>query len=339
MFCYRESERSAATWQRHLAPFSNLEFVVSDGARGIATAVRQCAASRRPDEPALVHGLDVFHTLREASRILATRWRQAEKTFAAGEAADELVARAQRKGDDARRVAGHARGAWSRVTRQLAEIEDLTHAYERAREALEIFRPDGQLNDRAWAESELAAVTARLAGPDWRKFRKVLCDHRTLTFLDRMHQRLAEAEPDAALRAAMVWRWRLRHRRQYDAPGDSPLGLVESVARNRPLDEAETQSYRRVADVLETTVRASSCVEGMNSVLRMQQGRHRKMTQRLLDLKRLYWNTRPFQTGARRGKSPYQLLSLSLPSHEFWQLLNSDLAQPTQKVSIYRVAG
>lgn len=296
MFCRRESDRSAATWKRNLTPFQALEFAVSDGAKGIATAVRELAASRLPGEPALVQGLDVFHTLREARRILATMWRRAEKAFAAGEAADEAVAQAKEQGLDARTAAGEARSVWTQASRQLATVERLDHAYQRARVALGIFRPDGQLNDRAWAQRELAAVAAELAGPDWQKFRNVLRDHRTLAFLDRMHQRLAEAEPDAKLRAAMVWRWRLRHRRQYDAPGDSPLALVEAAARDRSMDGSETVSYRRVADVLETTVRASSCVEGMDSVLRMQQGRHRKMTQGMLDLKRLYWNTRPFRT-------------------------------------------
>ncbi len=56
--------------------------------------------------------------------------------------------------------------------------------------------------------------------------------------------------------------------------------------------------------MLWTTVRASSVVEGINSVLRMQQGRHRKMTPGMLDLKRLYWNCRRLQTGKRRGRCP-----------------------------------
>ncbi len=51
--------------------------------------------------------------------------------------------------------------------------------------------------------------------------------------------------------------------------------------------------YRKVAGTLRTTVRASSAVESVNSVLRMHQSRHRNLGQGLLDLKRLYWNTRP----------------------------------------------
>ena len=68
--------------------------------------------------------------------------------------------------------------------------------------------------------------------------------------------------------------------------------------------------------------RASSCVEGLNSVVRMQQSRHRKMTQGLLDLKRLYWNLRKFRTGRRKKTSPYERLGVSLPPNlSWWQLL------------------
>ena len=67
--------------------------------------------------------------------------------------------------------------------------------------------------------------------------------------------------------------------------------------------------------------RASSLVECVNSVVRMQQARHPKMTQGLLDLKRLYWNRRRFRTGRRKGQTPYGLLGLDLPELSFWEFL------------------
>jgi hypothetical protein len=41
------------------------------------------------------------------------------------------------------------------------------------------------------------------------------------------------------------------------------------------------------------------------------------MTQGLLDLKRLYWNLRPFHTGCRKDQAPYGLLGLKLPDLTF----------------------
>ena len=87
-------------------------------------------------------------------------------------------------------------------------------------------------------------------------------------------------------------------------------------------------SYRRVWQVLRQTVRASRAVECMNSVLRMHQGRHRTLRQGLLDLKRLYWNSRPFREGKRKGRSPDELLGLKLPSSDFLDLLKMPVPEP-----------
>jgi hypothetical protein len=62
-------------------------------------------------------------------------------------------------------------------------------------------------------------------------------------------------------------------------------------------------------------------VECLNSVARMQQARHRKMTQGLLDLKRQYWNRRRFRIGRRKGQTPYGLLGLKVPELSFWEFL------------------
>jgi hypothetical protein len=53
----------------------------------------------------------------------------------------------------------------------------------------------------------------------------------------------------------------------------------------------------------------------------MQQARHRKMTQGLLDLKRLSWNLRRFRTGRRKDQTPYGLLGLKVPDLSFWEFL------------------
>ena len=96
--------------------------------------------------------------------------------------------------------------------------------------------------------------------------------------------------------------------------------LVQQVVCQK-LDANWRESYAAVSRVLRGTVRASSAVECMNSVLRMHQSRHKTVTQGLLDLKRLYWNCREFREGKRRGRCPYELLGLKLPSYRFWDLL------------------
>ena len=338
VFCRATADRKAATWDEQLVPFTHLEFAVSDAAKGIAKAVTQRAMARRDDPavPPLEHGLDVFHTAMEAHRVLARPWRRAEAAWEKAEAADAELALAKRQGIDARGRAQTARAAWQRASAALAEAERLESAWGRAAAALELFDGDGRLNDRTRATAAIAVALKDLTGPEWSKVRNVLNDPRSLAFLDRMHRRLEEAEPRPEWREAMAWRWWLRHGRV--GASDPITELLRGVARGRTLDEEERASYERVAAVLGDTVRASSAVECMNSVLRMQQTRHRRMTQPMLDLKRLYWNCRPFRSGPRKDTCPYRALGLELPTYDFWELLHTDPARLTQQLSTQRDA-
>jgi hypothetical protein len=334
VFCHKATDRTAEAWEQQLVRFPHLEFAISEAAKGIASAVARRAAARRndPTAPALEQGLDVFHTAMEANRVLARHWRQAEAAWEKAEQADAQVAEAKHQGIDARGPAGPARVAWSQAIASFEKAAHRESAWKRARAALDLFGPDGRLNDRPRATDEIVAAVQDLTGPEWSKVRHFLTDPRSLSFLDRMHRRLKAVEPRPDGREAMAWRWWLRHGRP--EPSDPVTELVvRGVARDRPLDAEEQASYERVAAVLRDTFRASSAVECMNSVLRMQQSRHRRMTQPLLDLKRLYWNCRAFRSGPRKDRCPYRALGLELTTDNFWDLLHTDPARVTQKLS------
>ncbi len=338
VFCENAADRKAETWEKQLAPFDRLEFAVSDAAKGIAKAVSDLARARRedPKAPALEHGLDVFHTPMEARRTLTRHWRRVEAAWEKAEAADLEVARSKQQGIDARGVARSAQAAWCRATALFEQTERLEGAWRRAHAALDLFRADGRLNDRGHARAEIAEALKGLTGPDWSRVRTFLNDARGLSFLDRMQRRLELAEPDAGRREAMAWRWWLLHRR---VPWSHPLmRLVRAVGRECELDGPEQASYDRVSAVLLDTFRASSAVECMNSVLRMQQSRHKVMTQPMLDLKRLYWNCHQLRSGPRKKACPYQVLGLELPTYDFWTLLQADPKDLTQRLSTTRNA-
>jgi hypothetical protein len=338
VFCRNTADRKAETWVEQLARFDRLEFAISDAAQGIAKAVSDLARARRedPEAPVLEHGLDVFHTTMEARRVLARDWRRVEAAREKAEAADLEVARSRQQGIDGRGVARSAQVAWGRATALFEQSERHDAAWGRAHAALDLFRADGQLNDRGHAEAEIAEALKGLTGADWSKVRHFLNDSRSLSFLDRMQRRLELAEPDAGWREAMAWRWWLVQRR---AMGSDPLmRLVRAVGRECELSEPEQASYDRVSAVLRDTFRASSAVECMNSVLRMQQSRHKVMTQAMLDLKRLYWNCHEFHSGPRKKACPYQVLGLSLPTYDFWTLLQTDPKELTQRLSTARNA-
>jgi len=344
------ADRSGSTWTKALQGFDALEQAVVDGGRGLQRGLVDFQKQREnAGNTATVEvSLDVFHTKQEAQRVLRKLWNRVESQWARAEEADRQVERAWRNGGDRRGFGGAAARAWKKVERLMDRYDRAAGAWKRIEAALELFRPDGRLNDHAWAAGEITAAVKELDGPEWGKVRRTLADRRSLTFLDRMQRQLAAAEPRAELREALLRRWWLRRqaatmgtdrRLVADAPGGGrwlAAALVQTEYCRKWAANWE-ESYRRVAAVLRHTVRASSAVECMNSVLRMHQGRHRTVTQPMLDLKRLYWNCRPFHSGKRKGRSPYELLGLRLPTTDWWQLLHTPLGDLTQQLSTSEV--
>jgi hypothetical protein len=334
VFCHNAADRSAASWHERLAPFTALEFATSDAAGGIASGLDRVVEQRRSagQTTPLARGLDLFHTAREARSVLKKAWQKAEASWAKAEAADARLACSKRRGLDARGVAKAAAAAWRRAIRVLEDTGRQEAAWQRARAALDLFDAQGRLNDRTRATAEIATALTNLDGVEWKAVRNFLRDPRSTAFLDRMHEQLAEAEPRPEWRLAMAWRWWGRHRRA-GRSADPRIELIQALAWDRRLGEAEQESYARVSVVLGGTVRASSAVECMNSVLRMQQTTHKRMTQAMLDLKRLYWNCHRLKSGKRKDGCPYQHLGLTLPSFDFWELLQADPGRLTQELS------
>jgi hypothetical protein len=332
----RTADRSGTTWHRVLRPFQNVEMAVSDAGTGLQKGLRDWDAERqRAGAPAVQSSLDIFHTDKEAQPVLASNWKKAEALWERAEACDRKVAQCEQQGRDARGAVCAARCAWQTAQNAFHAAEAEDAVWDRAKTAFSLFLPDGTLNTEASARKELQAIGNLLPGDRWAKVRRMLEDPRALTFLTRMQEQLDLTEPNAALRAELLrLKWlRAKFRDpQNDAARLTSLIAVQETICYKLCPDWNT-SYECLAQVLQTTVRASSAVECMNSVIRMHQARHRNLTQPLLDLKRLYWNTRRFRAGKRKATSPYTLLGLKLPVMDFWSLLNTDLPTLTQQLS------
>ncbi len=107
--------------------------------------------------------------------------------------------------------------------------------------------------------------------------------------------------------------WGLEHGRRTGPRLGTAVVLRVACAR---LAKDWATAYARVIAALGRVVRASSAVVCVNSVLRMQQARHRTLSQEMLGLERLYWNCRAFRSGKPPGKCPYQLLGASWPTYD-----------------------
>jgi hypothetical protein len=323
----KADDRSGATWAKALRDWPAPSYVTADAGTGLQAGIAAVQQERQANgKPALENGLDVFHTTHEARRVLRQSWSHVDRSWEQAEAATRRVEQAQRQGQDARGVAAVARSAWKKAEAAFRQYERSEAGWKMAQGALSVFRPEGHLNDRAWAEQQIALALPVLSGREWSKVRGFLQAKETLTFLDRLHRQLREAVPEDQWRAELVRLWWLRRHRPRANTAGAVAGAghvahrVQQVVCQK-VDANWRQSYQTVARVSRLTVRASSAVECMNSVLRMHQSRHKTVKQGLLDLKRLYWNCRAFREGKRRGRCPYEHLGLKLPSYRFWDLL------------------
>ena len=300
--------RDGITWAAELERWPAMRSVVRDGGTGLSRGIALVRARRREREGAdLEDGLDVFHTLREGGRALRATWAQASRALERAEAAQR---RFDERGRQGQSNSGHG-----------APLQRLWTA----------------------AEAVLAASLPDLAGAAWAKTRRLLSRPESFTFLDQAACRLAELGLEPAMLSALLDLEGLR-RQPWRLQGSTPAAAASrglALARVVQLEKTSPQWRDQAASVhrvLRGVWRASSLVECVNSVARMQQSRHRKMTQGLLDLKRLYWNLRRFRTGDRKGQTPYGLLGLKVPELSFLELLKLTPEQLREKLSVQRDA-
>ena len=89
--------------------------------------------------------------------------------------------------------------AWRKAERLFDEAVQAEAAAQQIETALAVFRPQGTLNDRQGAQGQLDDAMRGLAGPEWGKVRRLLCDQRTLRPLDWVHEQLAQAVAEPLL--------------------------------------------------------------------------------------------------------------------------------------------
>ena len=320
--------RDGEQWDKELQQLPNLEHLVRDGGKGLQNGLARVNARRQEQQQEPIsEQLDHFHTLREGRRALRKTQAKAERAWTAAEEADKKQARQRRQGESETGYATQAVLKWQKAEAAFHDWERDESVLEQIRQALLPFTAEGEPNSRERAMAAVQALAEQLQGEQWDKFKRQLRQPETYTYLDRLKGKNDELAVPQEVKEAVVQSEGIRHNPQL-LRGEGPkqaamrgMLLVCSVVIAQAGDVGQ-QALAAVRQALRCLGRASSCVEGLNSVVRMQQGRHRKMTQELLDLKRLYWNLRPFRTGRRKNTCPYQRLGVPLPPDLFWwQLL------------------
>jgi hypothetical protein len=313
--------RDGVTWAEEFARLPALVAVVRDDGTGLGRGVKLERARRRSAGlPDLDDTLDVFHTIREGGRALRTTWGAATRALERADVSQKELDRLGRQGRSRQGYGTATHRLWDQAERLWDQAAAAETAWERARSAFEFFTPEGRLNDRAQAEVIVAATLPHLSGQAWAKTRRLLLRRESFTFLDQVQGRLAELGLDADVLSALLDLEGLRRQPRRLSATTRVWASVRTARLTKACPDWHEEA-RRVRVVLRGVWRASSLVECVNSVVRMQQTRHRVMTQGLLDLKRLYWNLRRFRAGRRKGQTPYGLLGLRLPELSFWEFL------------------
>jgi hypothetical protein len=323
----RADNRDGQTWAAQLRTLTAAEQITADGGKGLRKGVALVSAERQQAGlTPLYDQRDHFHILHRARRVRRGARYQATQALQRAERAQAAYDQAGRAGVPRSPMQGRLLNqAWAKAGRAFDRWTAQEAADQRLSAALSLVTPDGMLNAPARAAAEVQAALAGQTGDDWQRARRLLTSA-AYTFLDRLHSQLAALPIAAELRQAAVRAEALR-RRPEARRGNTPAAaaargalLVASVTLALA-QRAGEQAVTLVRGVLDGAWRSSSLVEGINSVLRMHQRRHKRLTQELLDLQRLYWNVHEFRAGKRKRSSPYGRLGLVLPRGGWWALL------------------
>ena len=326
--------RDGEQWAKELQTLSNLEHLVRDGAKGIENGLALVNARRQEEDQrrrrrreAIGGQLDHFHTLREGRRALRKSQGKAERAWTAAEEADKKRRRQRRRMKAETGYATQAVLAWRRAEQAFHQWESDEAVLEQIRQALRPFTPEGELNSRQRAERSVSELSGRLSGEQWGKFERLLARPESYACLDRLQAKVEALPVSVPVKEAVVQSEGIRQDPRLAAGEGAKQGVMRGLTLVWGVliagaGAAGQQAVAALRQALVCVGRASSCVEGLNSVVRMQQSRHRKMSRELLDLKRLYGNLRQFRTGRRKKTSPYQRLGVPLPADlSWWQLL------------------
>jgi hypothetical protein len=314
-------KRDGVTWAGEIAQFPALRALIRDDGSGLGKGLRLERERRKAANSSDIDdGLDVFHTLREGNRALRKTWGAATRALERAEAAQKELDHRGKQGISRQGHATPVSRLWQEAEHLWDHATGAETAWDQAKLAFAFFTPEGQLNDRQLAEAIVAAALPHLTGAAWAKTRRLLQRRESFTFLDQTHQCLAELKLDPEVLTVLLGLEGLRRQPARQSATTRVWTLVRTLWLDQVCPDWRDQT-QRVRKVLDGVWRASSLVECINSVARMQQSRHRRMSQGLLDLKRLYWNLRKFRTGPRKGRTPYDLLGLKLPDLRFWEFL------------------
>lgn len=325
--CERSQDRTGESWHAVLSHFPNLDYIISDQAKGIARGIYLTAGT----PGTIQHQSDLYHLLIEVSRTTRRLEIRIEKLLKAEEKTwqDWIQGRIYVKTVEKTQAT---------VVRQLELMEQYYQALELLDFAFSPMTSDHQVNAREHGRQILSDVIQRLRslpelGVD--DLVKTLEKRASgcLVFLDQLQRELSvipvELGEDSQFTAGEIRELAIQEVCLEHAMADDPSdevfctyrGLWGKVRSLKKLMPAFRQVVSVVRRILYHPKRASSLVECYNSILRPIQQVKKQVTQEFLWLKALHHNMKTFKQGRRKGKSPFQLLGVDFGNQDWIGLM------------------
>ena len=335
--CERSQDRTGESWHAVLSHFPNLNYIISDQAKGIARGIHLTGGA----PGTIQHQRDLYHFLIEVSRTT----RRLETCLGKLLKAEEQVWQDWIQGHVYVKTVEKIEAT---VVRQLEFMEQYYQALELLDFAFSPMTSDHEVNTRERGCQVLSDVLQRLKSlPELGLDDLVKTLDKSgpgcLVFLDQLQRELSvipvELGEDvvpltnggedsqfaaAEMRELAIQEVCLEHAIA-DDPSDEVFcayralwGKIRSLAKLVP---AFLQVVSGVRRILYHPKRASSLVECYNSILRPIQQVKKHVTQEFLWLKALHHNMKTFKQGRRKGKSPFQLLGVDFGNQDWIGLM------------------
>ncbi|MHA2119432.1 MAG: hypothetical protein ACW98J_10980 [Candidatus Thorarchaeota archaeon] len=328
--CERFQDRAGESWHAVLSHFPNLDYIISDQAKGIARGIHLTAGTPR----AIQHQRDLYHFLIDVSRTTRRLETGLEKLLKA----EEQVWQDWVKG---RIYVKTVEKIEATVIRQLELMEQYYQALELLDFAFSPMTSNHQVNAREHGHQILSDVIQRLKslselGIDGLVKTLEKRGPGCLVFLDQLQRELSvipaelfELGEDSQFTAEQIRELAIQEVCLEHAMADDPSDEVfrtyrclwQKVRSLKKLVPAFLQVVSAVRRILYHPKRASSLVECYNSILRPIQQVKKQVTQEFLWLKALHHNMKTFKQGRRKGKSPFQLLGVDFGNQDWIQLM------------------
>lgn len=323
--------RKGETWENVLKQYPNLEFVVSDQGSGLRKGVNSLGRE-------LAHQYDIFHIKREIYRWLRLQEARCYEEMNKTEQARKLM-------EDPQLGAGARIQAFVEYKQKAAALDERLLAFDwievivkYLEESLTVYdfrrsrirsKSDGEavVDEVVGLLREVRSInTKRLIGiiegarPGLFTFLKVA--EEKLNRIEVRWRHVTGCRRTAFNAIACAWHSRLRAHTSEQAQRAYLIALVNLQYWTKRIENFP-EVQRRIYEILDQVVRASSAVECFNSLLRPYISVKKHVSQGFLALIALYHNMRPLKQ--RGNRTPLELAGVDLGDNDWVRLIEHEM--------------